>query len=303
MPNAGSVQPLLRIMLLQVGPSVLLQLLVEKVMLEVAVTRRQDFLICLTINLLTFVVNGAQSSVGPGAFNAIGQGGRRRTPSNPTSPSSTALGLDSFSPIGSPTFGARSRPHSRARSQPQATFMDNSFGFHFGSPGEDHGYISPDDNTINSNYTFHHDDSFSNEVNSLLMPRESSPDFDEDEQEGLVLDRTKTDSTVSMEPMDRLDVLQRANTELGRKLMEAERTLQNKLSEHELELEEMQGRLEEMKTELSATKREEKELRSKEVRFVLSFLFLSFKTRHCLAAKYYTNWSFGTRGIQGLKSA
>lgn len=73
--------------------------------------------------------------------------------------------------------------------------------------------------------------------------------------------------------MDRLDVLQRANTELGRKLMEAERTLQHKLSDHESELEDMQGRLEEMRSELSATKREEKELRSKEVGFRPSLLF------------------------------
>lgn len=46
--------------------------------------------------------------------------------------------------------------------------------------------------------------------------------------------------------------------------MEAERTLQHKLSEHELELEEMQSRLEEVRSELAHTKREEKELRSKD---------------------------------------
>jgi phage shock protein A len=65
--------------------------------------------------------------------------------------------------------------------------------------------------------------------------------------------------------MDRLDVLQKANTELGRKLMEAEKTLQNKLNEHDMDLDEMQGRLEELKSELTSTKREEKELRAKEV--------------------------------------
>lgn len=95
---------------------------------------------------------------------------------------------------------------------------------------------------------------------------DSEDDDDADSSLGLVLDRSTASSTVSLEPMDRLDALQRANAELGRKLMDAERTLQNKLSDHESELEEMQGRLEEARIELSATKREEKELRSKEVR-------------------------------------
>lgn len=64
----------------------------------------------------------------------------------------------------------------------------------------------------------------------------------------------------------RLDALQRMNTDLGRKLLEAERTLQNRLADHEQELEDMQMRLEEARSELSATKREEKDLRGKEVR-------------------------------------
>lgn len=114
-------------------------------------------------------------------------------------------------------------------------------------------------------------------ISSLPMPRASGSDSDSDGEDddevlGLVMDRSTTSSTVSMEPMDRVDVLQRANTELGRKLMDAERTLQKKLSEHEYELEEMQSRLDEMRSELSATKREEKELRSKEVSFLSFFL-------------------------------
>jgi hypothetical protein len=107
-------------------------------------------------------------------------------------------------------------------------------------------------------------------ISSLPMPRPSSDSGSGDEEDdptilGLVLDRSAASSTVSMEPFDRLDALQKANADLGRKLMEAERTLQGKLADHENELEEMQGRLEEAKSELSATKREEKELRAKEV--------------------------------------
>ena len=115
-------------------------------------------------------------------------------------------------------------------------------------------------------------------MSMLRMPRQMGSDGESDDGDrdddldrdgnrhlGLVLDRSTASSTVSMEPQERLEALQRANTELGRKLIEAEETLQNKLSEHEVELEEMQGRLEEVRSELSATKREEKELRSKEV--------------------------------------
>jgi phage shock protein A len=102
------------------------------------------------------------------------------------------------------------------------------------------------------------------------MPRAGSDSDSSDDEEdptmlGLVLDRSAASSTVSMEPLERLDALQKANADLGRKLMEAERTLQSKLADHENELEEMQGRLEEAKSELTATKREEKELRAKEV--------------------------------------
>ena len=114
-------------------------------------------------------------------------------------------------------------------------------------------------------------DAFIDSISSLPMPRRSASDSgtdsdSEDESSlGLVLDRSATSSTVSLEPLDRVDALQKANVELSRKLIEADRALQNKLMEHDNDLEEMQARLEELKTELTATKREEKELRAKEV--------------------------------------
>lgn len=94
----------------------------------------------------------------------------------------------------------------------------------------------------------------------------SSSDEEEDSALGLVMDKTVNASTASLEPIERMDALQRANTELARKLLEAEGTLQRKLLDHESELEEMQSKLDDMRAELVATKREEKELRSKEVR-------------------------------------
>lgn len=113
-------------------------------------------------------------------------------------------------------------------------------------------------------------EAFEQTITSLPMPRMSSSDSDSDDSDdvdsalGLVLDRSTTSSTASMEPMERLEALQRVNADLGKKLVEAERTLQRKLSDHESELEEMEARLEEAKTELSAAKREEKELRNKD---------------------------------------
>ena len=114
------------------------------------------------------------------------------------------------------------------------------------------------------------------------MPTAASADSDSgsdnERDASLVLERNVVSSTASLEPLERLEALQRRNTDLGRKLMEAERTLQNRLADHESELEEMQGKLEEMRSELSATKREEKELRSKEVNYFRLFLALAHLT-------------------------
>ena len=134
-------------------------------------------------------------------------------------------------------------------------------------------------------------DSFINALSSLPMPRspgDSDSDI-EDSSLGLVMDRSSASSTISLDVQDRLDVLQRANAEMSKKLMEAEKTLQNKLEEHEMELEEMQSRLEEVRSELSATKREEKELRSKEVCTVLEMNVSHVMTLLVTATKFHSN--------------
>ncbi|KAL0953116.1 hypothetical protein HGRIS_004385 [Hohenbuehelia grisea] len=177
--------------------------------------------------------------------------GRTRAPSNPTSPTDMHMSL------GSPTFyRTPSRPHSRARSQPQGLF-NSSYGF--GSPGDDREPGSPE-------LVEGHDDTIMQSINSLHMPHNAGSDSDSDEEHAphLVMDRPIVSSTASLEPDERLHALQRANAELSRKLMEAETTLQNRLTEHEFEMDEMQSRLDEIRSELNATKREEKELRSKE---------------------------------------
>lgn len=73
---------------------------------------------------------------------------------------------------------------------------------------------------------------------------------------------------MSLEPTERLEALQKANAELGCKLIEAESTLGNRLNEHDMDLDEMQGHLEELKGGLTSTKWEEKDLRTKGIRNV-----------------------------------
>lgn len=185
---------------------------------------------------------------------------------------------------GSPPLGASiSRPHSRTQSQPYASFSGAVDDYRYGSSperdamsshGNRTGLMSPPASDADS--SFDDENRFLDSISSLPMPRSSGSDVDSDDDGdsslGLVMDRTSsTSSTVSLDLQERLDALQRMNTELGRKLVEAEHTLQHKLAEHEMELEEMQGRLEEVRSELSASKREEKELRSKEVSEVLAF--------------------------------
>jgi hypothetical protein len=138
------------------------------------------------------------------------------------------------------------------------------------SPDRDHlsaGEHSPD---MDSSFDYpQKGDTFARQLSSLPMPRSASDSDSDDENEsslGLVMERSAASSTVSLESTEQLDALQKANAELGRKLIEAERTLENRLNEHDMDLDEMQGRLEELKSELTSTKREEKELRTKEVR-------------------------------------
>lgn len=80
--------------------------------------------------------------------------------------------------------------------------------------------------------------------------------------------RIHTVSTTSLmaSPEERLEALQRTNAELAKKVRDVSRELENKLSDHEGEIEEMQTRIENLRSELSASKRDGKELRIKAVR-------------------------------------
>ncbi|KAF7332770.1 hypothetical protein MKEN_00160700 [Mycena kentingensis (nom. inval.)] len=167
---------------------------------------------------------------GPSSYNGTRPAGRARVPSTPTSP----IEYDPDSP---PPHGRFSRPASR-----------------------NHGPRQLDDDL---EYTLRQG------LNSLPMPMSRTHDSDsdsDDDDEARIMDRSRSaaSSTASMMPQDRVQALQAVNEDLGRKLMEAERTMQRKMAEHESMHEEMQLRLDEVMDDLSAAKREEKELKAKE---------------------------------------
>lgn len=120
-------------------------------------------------------------------------------------------------------------------------------------------------------------DSIIDGISSLPVPRSHDDDSDYDHEDTthrvsdflLDYERSLASSAASLAPQDRLDALSRANEELARKLMEVESNLHNRMTDHELEVEELQSKLDELKSELTATKREEKELRNKEVSIII----------------------------------
>lgn len=112
------------------------------------------------------------------------------------------------------------------------------------------------------------------------MPRGSDSDPDSDEEEdptmGLVVDRSTANSMASMMPEDRIEALRKTNQDMARKLVDAEDRLRLQMEAHETDIEQMENKLEELRSELSSTKREEKELRSKEVSTFLYNLLCTY---------------------------
>jgi len=79
--------------------------------------------------------------------------------------------------------------------------------------------------------------------------------------------RSPAASFVSLSsPEERAEAMARTNDELMRKLEEKEAHFMARFSEHEQVIDELQSKVDQMRTELGATKKEEKELRVKEVR-------------------------------------
>ncbi|KAJ3851945.1 hypothetical protein EV368DRAFT_83038 [Lentinula lateritia] len=183
------------------------------------------------------------------------------------------------------TSGPGKRSRSRAGSQSITTPSSSSTAFPLSpsgtfSPGDspsrdrflaESGSSSPEDSTTHLPRT---DYDLVDSISRIPMPHSSDSDDSDDDQDGntythFVFDpehgsRSTTSSTASLLPGERLEALSRANTELAKRLQDAERTLSRKIGEHESELEELQYKLEELRSELARSKRDEKELRAKE---------------------------------------
>jgi len=175
--------------------------------------------------------------------------------SNPTSPTT------SHEPLNSPPLGPR--PHSRSHSYPQniaALYSSDR-------------YDEIDDFTLSQPVSADNsldEMSFLSSISSLPIPkRDDDSDSDDEVQDLLVYDRSAAPSIASMDSQERVDVLNKTIDELRKKLSDTEKGLNRKVNDLELELEEAQEKLEELKAELIAARKEEKELKSKEVRLSL----------------------------------
>ena len=143
-----------------------------------------------------------------------------RTPSHTTSPSTPSNDLHgSLSPIGLPPASGGcpcSRRHSRAQSLPTNNFGHNEPGY---------SLPNNDDHTLNGSCS--DPGTYIDPISSLFMHHENESEDDadsdlEDSTLGLVTDRLTTSSTVLLESLDKLDVLQRVRVDLYRKCMDAE---------------------------------------------------------------------------------
>ena len=114
------------------------------------------------------------------------------------------------------------------------------------------------------------------------MPdHDDDSDSDDEVQNLLVYDRSTAPSNSSMDSQERVDVLNKTIDELRKKLSDAEKGLNRKVNDLELELEEAQEKLEELKAELIAARKEEKDLKSKEVCVPILAMFTVFGLSSC----------------------
>ncbi|KAG8926942.1 hypothetical protein FRC02_008571 [Tulasnella sp. 418] len=200
-------------------------------------------------------LSDSESSVAPN----FGHRARVRAPSNPTSPSWGDSSFQNTSFPASPT--AISDGSSTGVRSPDTSLVFPSQA-HRGSPNQlsheaaEDDFDDPDDSTVsidrllNRSIDSDRHDGSDNEVSSILDVRTNASSF-----------------SSFTSPEERLDALQRVNSELNRKIQENERQFQRKLADMESEMEELQIKLEETKSELISTRKEEKDLRQKEVGF------------------------------------
>jgi predicted RNase H-like nuclease (RuvC/YqgF family) len=102
-------------------------------------------------------------------------------------------------------------------------------------------------------------------------PDEENDDEDDDDNDGVPIWHGRGLSNASMEDETLIQALKSANIELNKKLKEAEDTLERRIAEYDEELGELTNRIEDLKSELNSAKRDDKELRAKDVSVCVSF--------------------------------
>ena len=209
-----------------------------------------------------------------------GSQSRRSNPASPTT---------SHTPLSSPPLG--SRPHSRSQSYPHniaslysSDRFDDSDDFTISQP------ISGDNSLEEM--------SFLSSISSLPIPKhDDDSDSDDEVQNILVYDRSAATSNASLDSLERVDVLNKTIDELRKKLSDTEKGLNRKVNDLEMELEEAQEKLEELKAELVAARKEEKELKSKEVSLpILAHPVSLSGLNHRSPAETKPKPDFGSRG-------
>jgi uncharacterized protein YdcH (DUF465 family) len=109
------------------------------------------------------------------------------------------------------------------------------------------------------------------DVSGMLELRNNDSDSESDAEHAPfqnMLLHSATSSMLSLTtPEERAEALARTNEELVKKLEEKEAHFMARFAEHEQVIDELQSRVEQLRAELGATKKEEKELRVKEVSY------------------------------------
>ncbi|KAG8905983.1 hypothetical protein FRB99_007840, partial [Tulasnella sp. 403] len=202
-----------------------------------------------------------------GTSDSEGPSFRRRAPSNPTSPPASQS-VPSFPMLDSPPVHmsrkAVSAPGSAGSSPDNSfTFPARPRDFPLNSPPQMAEEADDDDDE------FVGEDSMAS-VDMMLNPEtfaHEGGDSDDDTasmKDNLIRPHLPSDASMST-PEERVEALQRVNIDLSRKFKELDRHLHDRLSEREFEIEELTMRLDEMRVELQAARKDEKDLRQREV--------------------------------------
>jgi Skp family chaperone for outer membrane proteins len=112
--------------------------------------------------------------------------------------------------------------------------------------------------------------SFQEAIRANLARRSPDSSDDESGDDDLTMayrhSRVSTSSTASLDIQEKMEAVQKSNDELRKKLKEAEANLQNRMRDHDEDIQHLQFDLEILRQELKDARIKEKEARTNEVR-------------------------------------